>query len=70
MHNSFRRVWKIANRKKLTSDELTVLLHEEGGIAKLANGMLSIVEELREFRKGALPLLTQSKDIAEIKATA
>ncbi len=30
--------------------------------------MESIAEELREFRKEMLPLLTQSKDIAEIKA--
>ncbi len=63
-------VERIANRKKLTSEDLTVLLlHEQGrSIARLENGMRSIAEELRELRKEALPLLTQSKDIAEIKA--
>jgi hypothetical protein len=63
-------VEKIASRKKLTSEDLTVLLlHEQGrSIARLENGMHSIAEELRELRKEALPLLTQSKDIAEIKA--
>jgi hypothetical protein len=63
-------VEKIASRKKLTSEDLTVLLlHEQGrSIARLENGMRSIAEELRELRKEALPLLTQSKDIAEIKS--
>ncbi len=63
-------VEKIASRKKLTSQDLTVLLlHEQGrSIARLEQGMQSIAEELRELRKEALPLLTQSKDIAEIKA--
>lgn len=62
-------VEKIASRKKLTSEDLTVLLlHEQGkSIARLEHGMQSIAEELRELRKEALPLLTQSKDIAEIK---
>lgn len=61
-------MWKkIANRKKLTSDDLTVLLLREQGrsTARLDNGMQSIAEELRELRKEAVPLLTQSKDIAE-----
>ncbi len=63
-------VEKIASRKKLTSEDLTVLLlHEQGrSIARLENGMRSIAGELRELRKEALPLLTQSRDIAEIKA--
>ncbi len=63
-------VERIASRKKLTSEDLTVLLlHEQGrSIARLEKGMQSIAEELRELRKEALPLLTQSKDIAEIKA--
>ncbi len=70
-------VERIANRKKLTSEDLTVLLlHEqsrsiarlEQGVGRLENGMESIAGELREFRKEMLPLLTQSKDIAEIKA--
>jgi hypothetical protein len=64
-----RGVERIANRKKLTSQDLTVLLlHEQGkSIARLERGMESIAAELREFRKEMLPLLTQSKDIAEIK---
>ena len=63
-------VEKIANRKKLTSEDLTVLLlHEQSkSIARLELGMNSIAAELREFRKEMLPLLTQTKDIAEIKA--
>ncbi len=63
-------VEKIASRKKLTSEDLTVLLlHEQSrSIARLDRGMQSIAEELRELRKETLPLLTQSKDIAEIKA--
>jgi hypothetical protein len=63
-------VERIASRKKLTSEDLTVLLlHEQGkSIARLEHGMQSIAGELRELRKEALPLLTQSKDIAEIKA--
>jgi len=70
-------VERIATRKKLTSEDLTVLLlHEqskslanlEHGVGRLEHGMESIAEELREFRKEMLPLLTQSKDIAEVKA--
>ncbi len=70
-------VEKIASRKKLTSEDLTVLLlHEQSksierldqGVERLEHGMESIAEELRKFRKEMLPLLTQSKDIAEIKA--
>ncbi len=63
-------VERIATRKKLTSEDLTVLLlHEQGrSIARLEDGMRSIAEELRELRKETLPLLSQSKDIAEIKA--
>jgi hypothetical protein len=62
-------VERIASRKKLTSEDLTVLLlHEQGkSIARLEHGMESIAGELREFRKEMLPLLTQSRDIAEIK---
>jgi len=69
-------VERIANRKKLTSEDLTVLLlHEqsrslsrlEEGVGRLEHGMESIAGELREFRKEMLPLLTQSRDIAEIK---
>jgi hypothetical protein len=58
-------VERIANRKKLTSEDLTVLLlHEQGrNIARLESGTRSIAEELRELRKETLPLLTQSKDI-------
>jgi NurA-like 5'-3' nuclease len=70
-------VEKIANRKKLTSEDLTVLLlHEqsrsiarlEHGVGRLEHGIESIAEELKEFRKEMLPLLTQSKDIADIRA--
>jgi hypothetical protein len=69
-------VERIANRKKLTSEDLTVLLLHvqskslarlEHGVGRLEHGMESIAGELREFRKEMLPLLSQSKDIAEIK---
>lgn len=63
-------VERIASRKKLTSEDLTVLLlHEQSrGLARLEHGMESIAGELKEFRKEMVPLLAQSKDIAEIKA--
>ncbi len=63
-------VEKIASRKKLTSQDLTVLLlHEQSrSIARLENGMVSIANELKELRKVIVPLLLQTKDIAEIRA--
>jgi len=63
-------VEKIASRKKLSSEDLTVLLlHEQSkSVGRLEHGMESIAEELREFRRKMLPLLRQSRDIAEIKA--
>ncbi len=65
-----RGVEKIASRKKLTSQDLTVLLlHEQsGGISRMEKGMEGITGELRELRKEIIPLLNQAKDIAEIKA--
>lgn len=59
-----------ARRKNLTSEDLTVLLlHEQSrSIAALGHGIESIAEGLRELKEEALPLLTQSKDIAEIMA--
>lgn len=78
-------VEKIATRKSLTSQDLTVLLlHQQGkSIARLEKGMDGIATELRgfreefrqelrdfreEFRQDLVPLLDQSKDIADIKA--
>lgn len=65
-----RGVEKIASRKKLTSQDLTVLLlHEQsGGISRMEKGMEGITGELRELRKEIIPLLNQARDIAEIKA--
>jgi len=40
----------------------------EKGIERLEKGMEGIVDELREFRREMVPLLNQSKDIADIRA--
>ena len=63
-------VEKIASRKKLTSQDLTVLLlHEQSSsIARLETAMASIANELKELRKQVVPLLLQATDLAEIKA--
>lgn len=62
-------VEKIASRKRLTSQDLTVLLlHQQSqSMARMENGMEEIANELREMRKEVAPLLSQAKDIAEIK---
>ncbi len=77
-------VEKIASRKNLTSQGLTVLLfHEqsksmskmekgierlEKGIEKLEKGVDGIVGELGELRREVVPLLSQARDIADIRA--
>lgn len=70
-------VEKIASRKNLTSQDLTVLLlHEqsrsisrmEKGMEGMQKGMDAIVSELRELRQEIVPLLNQARDIADIRA--
>ena len=70
-------VEKIASRKNLTSQDLTVLLlHQqsnsiarmEKGMGRLEKGMDGIVGELRELRQEIVPLLNQARDIADIRA--
>ena len=63
-------VEKIASRKKLTSQDLTVLLlHQQSeSIARMERGVEGITNELREMRREVVPLLNQAKDIAEIKS--
>ena len=63
-------VEKIARRKNLTSQDLTVLLlHEQSRrISRIEKGLEAIVAELREFRREMVPLLSQAKDIADIRA--
>jgi hypothetical protein len=65
-----RGVEKIASRKKLTSQDLTVLLlHEQSrSISRMEKGVEEIAGELREMRRQVIPLLNQAKDIAEIKS--
>lgn len=62
--------WKIASRKKLTSQDLTaLLLHEQSrSIARLQTATESIANELKELRKQVVPLLLQAMDLAETKA--
>ena len=63
-------VERIASRKKLTSQDLTVLLlHQESeSIARMEKGVECIANELREMRREVVPLLSQAKDIVEIKS--
>ena len=63
-------VERIASRKKLTSQDLTVLLlHQQSeSIARMERGVEGITSELREMRREVVPLLNQAKDIAEIKS--
>jgi uncharacterized phage infection (PIP) family protein YhgE len=70
-------VERIASRKKLTSQDLTVLLlHEqsqglsrlEKGMEEIAGGVAGIASELKELRKDVVTLMNQAKDIAEIRA--
>jgi archaellum component FlaC len=65
-----RGVERIASRKKLTSQDLTVLLlHEQSrSISRMEKGVEEIAGELREMRQQVIPLLNQAKDIAEIKS--
>jgi hypothetical protein len=61
---------RIASRKTLTSQDLTVLLlHEQSrSISKMEKEMEGIVGELRGLRKEVIPLLNQARDIADIRA--
>ena len=61
---------RIASRKTLSSQDLTVLLlHEQSrSISRMEKGMEGIVSELRGLRKEVVPLLNQARDIADIRA--
>ena len=61
---------RIASRKTLTSQDLTVLLlHEQSkNISRMEKEMQAIVDELRGLRKEVVPLLNQARDIADIRA--
>jgi len=61
---------RIASRKRLSSQDLTVLLlHEQSrSISRMEKGMEGIVGELRGLRKEIVPLLNQARDIADIRA--
>ena len=63
-------VEKIASRKKLTSQDLTVLLlhQQSGSIARMEKGVEEIAKELGGIRGEIIPLLNQDRDIAEIKS--
>ena len=63
-------VERIASRKRLTSQDLTVLLlHQQSeSIARMEKGVEGITEELRGMRREIVPLFSQAKDIAEIKS--
>jgi hypothetical protein len=63
-------VEKIAARKKLTSEDLAVLLLYEQGrnISTMEKGIEGIAAELRELRREVVPLLTQGRDISEIRS--
>ena len=62
---------KIASRKTLTSQDLAVLLlHQQGrSISRIEKGMEAIAGELKESRQTLVPLLTQARDIADIRAS-
>jgi hypothetical protein len=63
-------VERIASRKTLTSQDLTVLLlHEQSrSISRMEKEMEGIVSELRGLREEVVPLLNQARDIADIRA--
>jgi len=63
-------VERIASRKTLTSQDLTVLLlHEQSrSISRMEKEMEGIVSELRGLREELVPLLNQARDIADIRA--
>jgi len=61
---------RIASRKTLSSQDLTVLLlHEQSSsISRMEKEMEGIVGELRGLRTEVVPLLNQGRDIADIRA--
>jgi hypothetical protein len=61
---------RIASRKTLTPQDLTVLLlHEQSrSISRMEKEMEGMVGELRGLRKEVVPLLNQARDIADIRA--
>jgi len=63
-------VERIASRKTLTSQDLTVLLlHEQSrSMSRMEKEMEGIVSELRGLREELVPLLNQARDIADIRA--
>jgi len=63
-------VERIASRKALSSQDLTVLLlHEQSmSVSRMEKEMEGIVGELRGLRKEVVPLLNQARDIADIRA--
>ena len=63
-------VERIASRKTLTSQDLTVLLlHEQSqSISRMEKEMEGVVGELRGMRNEVVPLLNQARDIADIRA--
>jgi len=63
-------VERIASRKTLSSQDLTVLLlHEQSrSISRMEKEMEGIVAELRGLREEVVPLLNQARDIADIRA--
>ena len=63
-------VERIASRKTLTSQDLTVLLlHEQSrSISRMEKEMEGIVSELRGLREEVVRLLNQARDIADIRA--
>ena len=65
-----KRVERIASRKKLTSQDLTVLLLREQSrsISSMEKGVEQVASELGELRREVIPLLNQARDIAEIKS--
>lgn len=63
-------VERIASRKRLSSQDLTVLLlHEQSrSISRMERGVEGIAGELKELRKEVVPLLNQGRDISEIRS--
>ncbi len=63
-------VERIASRKTLSSQDVTVLLlHEQSrSISRMEKEMEGIVGELRGLRTEVVPLLNQARDIADIRA--
>ena len=63
-------VERIASRKTLSSQDLTVLLLNEQSrsISRMEKEMEGIAGELRGLRNEVVPLLNQARDIADIRA--